>query len=230
MHVFDMNRMLINAYPYSYLLEVAFRSTFTFFVAYVFLRLIGRRGVKQMTLFEIVIILTLGSAAGDVALNEDSPLLPVVVTFTVIIGLYRIFTFLINKRTHYQVLLEGKPVTLVKSGRLKFNNANNQSYAFEELIMELREKGVEHLGQVKLALLEIDGNLSVYFYPDNEVKPGLSILPATLRERHCEINEMGYYACVNCSDTLFLNPCEQHPCRVCGATAWTKASESIRIT
>lgn len=230
MHVFDMDRILMNAYPYSYLLEVAFRSTFTFFVAYFFLRLIGRRGVKQMTLFEIVIILTLGSAAGDVALNEDTPLLPVMVTFTVIIGLYRGFTYLINKRTHYQILLEGKPVTLVKCGRLNFHNAKNQSYAFEELIMELREKGVEHLGQVKLALLEVDGNLSVYFYPDNEVKPGLSILPAKLRAGRDEINKTGYYACVNCSDTLLLNPCEHHPCRVCGAKIWTQASDSIRIT
>ncbi|WP_426506247.1 DUF421 domain-containing protein [Serratia proteamaculans] len=230
MHVFDMNRILINAYPYSYLLEVAFRSAFTFFVAYIFLRLIGRRGVKQMTLFEIVIILTLGSAAGDVALNEDSPLLPVIVTFTVIIGLYRAFTFLINKRTHFQVLLEGKPVTLVKDGKLEYHNANNQSYAFEELMMELREKGVEHLGQVKLALLEVDGNLSVYFYRDNEIRPGLSILPETLRERRSAINEIGYYACFNCSDTLFLTPCEHHFCQLCGAKSWTKASDAIRIT
>ncbi|WP_260514177.1 DUF421 domain-containing protein [Serratia fonticola] len=229
MHVFDMNRILINSYPYSYLLEVALRSTFTFFVAYLFLRLIGRRGIKQMTLFEMIIILTLGSAAGDVALNENSPLLPAVVTFTVIIGLYRAFTYLINKKTHYQFLLEGKPVTLVKNGRLIFDNANRQSYAFEELIMELREKGVEHLGQIKLALLEIDGNLSVYFYPDSNVKPGLSILPSVLCEKHREINTTGYYSCLKCSHTVFLRKCKNHLCHACGENTWTKSSNAVRV-
>ncbi|WP_273855229.1 DUF421 domain-containing protein [Serratia liquefaciens] len=230
MHVFDVDRMLINSYPYSYLLEVALRSTFTFFVVYIFLRLIGRRGVKQMTLFEIVIILTLGSAAGDVALNEDSPLLPVIVTFIVIIGFYRVFTFMINKNAYFQSRLEGKPVMMVKEGVLQFNNATRQSYAFEEFIMELREKGVEHLGQIKLALLEIDGNLSVYFYRNEDVKPGLPILPIPLIKHHTAIEKAGYYSCIKCSHTQHMDHCDSYHCPTCRRKMWAESSDSLRIT
>lgn len=48
-----------------------------------------------------------------------------------------------------------------------------------EFFMELRLHGIEHLGQVRLAILETNGQISVYFYPDDRVRPGLSILLAS---------------------------------------------------
>ncbi|EFE95085.1 DUF421 domain-containing protein [Serratia odorifera] len=230
MKVFDFNRIAINDYPYTYLLEVAFRSVFTFFLAYIFLRWVGRRGVKQMTLFELIIILTLGSAAGDVALNQDSPLLPVIITFITITGLYRFFTTLINKSTRLQIKLEGKPILLVKEGVLHWENTKKQSFAYEEFIMELREKGIDHLGQVRLAILEIDGNLSVYFYKDEDVKPGLSVLPFSMVECCNTIESEGYYSCTCCSYTCFLQKGDDFNCPRCQSEKWTVASQEKRIT
>ena len=47
-----------------------------------------------------------------------------------------------------------------------------------EFFMELRLRGVEQLGQVRLAILETNGQISVYFFEDDKVKPGLLILPS----------------------------------------------------
>ncbi|HHE0256823.1 TPA: DUF421 domain-containing protein [Yersinia enterocolitica] len=229
MKVFDINRILINGYPYLYLLEVAFRSIFTFFVVYLFLRIIGRRGVRQMTLFEVVIILTLGSAAGDVALNQDSPLLPVIVTFMIVIGLYRFFTLLVNKSTHLQIYLEGKPIVLIREGELHWENAVKQSFAFEEFIMELRKKGITHLGQVRLALVEIDGNLSVYYYRNEEIKPGLPTLPLSLLNSFTSINNDGTYACAKCSHIHIVSKCTQFSCPRCGGLKWIVPYHDERV-
>lgn len=49
--------------------------------------------------------------------------------------------------------------------------------------MELRTSGVEQLGQVRLAILETNGQISLYFYEDDDVKAGLSILPSRFTER-----------------------------------------------
>lgn len=49
----------------------------------------GRRGVRQMSLFEVLIILTLGSAAGDVAFYDDVPMVPVLIVFITLALLYR---------------------------------------------------------------------------------------------------------------------------------------------
>ncbi|MDR8236297.1 DUF421 domain-containing protein, partial [Acinetobacter baumannii] len=75
--------------PVEFLAEVALRSLYTFVLVFIFLKITGRRGVRQMSLFEVLIILTLGSAAGDVAFYDDVPLLPVLVVFVTLALLYR---------------------------------------------------------------------------------------------------------------------------------------------
>lgn len=64
MKAFDWHRMALDKVPVDFLAEVALRSVYTFVLVFIFLKITGRRGVRQMSLFEVLIILTLGSAAG----------------------------------------------------------------------------------------------------------------------------------------------------------------------
>ncbi len=73
MKAFDWQRMALDKVPVEFLAEVALRSLYTFVLVFIFLKITGRRGVRQMSLFEVLIILTLGSAAGDVAFYDDVP-------------------------------------------------------------------------------------------------------------------------------------------------------------
>ena len=70
MKAFDLHRMAFDKVPFDFLGEVALRSLYTFVLVFLFLKMTGRRGVRQMSLFEVLIILTLGSAAGDVAFYD----------------------------------------------------------------------------------------------------------------------------------------------------------------
>ena len=76
MKAFDLHRMAFDKVPFDFLGEVALRSLYTFVLVFLFLKMTGRRGVRQMSLFEVLIILTLGSAAGDVAFYDDVPMVP----------------------------------------------------------------------------------------------------------------------------------------------------------
>ena len=72
MKAFDWQRMALDKVPVEFTAEVALRSLYTFVLVFIFLKITGRRGVRQMSLFEVLIILTLGSAAGDVAFYDDA--------------------------------------------------------------------------------------------------------------------------------------------------------------
>ena len=74
-----------------FLLEVGFRCGFTYLLILGALRIMGRRGVRQLSIFELSIILGLGSAAGDAMLYNDTPLLPATVVFMVVTALYVLF-------------------------------------------------------------------------------------------------------------------------------------------
>ena len=171
MKAFDLQRMAFDKVPPEFLGEVALRSLYTFVLVFLFLKITGRRGVRQMSLFEVLIILTLGSAAGDVAFYDDVPMVPVFIVFVSLALLYRLVMWLMSKSEKLEDLLEGKPVVIVEDGQLAWENVQSANMTKFEFFMELRLNSVEQLGQVRLAIMETNGQISVYYYSDDEVKP-----------------------------------------------------------
>ncbi|ODS78238.1 MAG: hypothetical protein ABS46_17225, partial [Cytophagaceae bacterium SCN 52-12] len=172
----SLKGLLLAGESWSFLGEVALRSALSFILVLVALKCTGKRGVRQLTLFELVIILTLGSAAGDVAFYREVGLLPVALTLTTIILVYRLTTYLILKSPRLERLVEGEAVNIIEDGRFTdFFISENMSS--DEFFMELRIRGVEHLGQVRRAILEVNGDVSVFRQPESETRPGLDICP-----------------------------------------------------
>lgn len=223
MNAFDWQRMLLDDAPLLFLGEVAFRSLFAFIVVFAFLKISGRRGIRQLSLFELVVILTLGSAAGDVSFYDDVPLLPVAMVFITLLALYRVTVLAMSHSERFSNWMEGKPVTIIKDGLYELNSLDHLNISSDEFFMELRQQGVEHLGQVRLGILETDGDVSLYFYPAEAVKAGLSVLPAEHRAEYQQMPEDNAYACIRCGHTQPLKRQQQAACPRCDRGVWSPA-------
>ncbi|EPJ7882971.1 DUF421 domain-containing protein [Raoultella planticola] len=230
MKAFDWHRMALDKVPVDFLAEVALRSVYTFVLVFIFLKITGRRGVRQMSLFEVLIILTLGSAAGDVAFYDDVPMLPVLVVFVTLALLYRLIMWLMGKSETLENLLEGKPIPVIEQGELAWKNLQAENMTEFEFFMELRINGVEQLGQVRLAILETNGQISLYYYADRDVKAGLSILPPPHNASFVTIPRDDVYACVRCSAVLKLRAGDKQLCPRCANAEWSRASRAKRVT
>ncbi|NBD01089.1 DUF421 domain-containing protein [Atlantibacter hermannii] len=230
MKAFDWQRMAFDKVPFEFLGEVALRSLYTFVLVFIFLKLTGRRGVRQMSLFEVLIILTLGSAAGDVAFYDDVPMIPVLVVFISLGALYRLVMWLMARSEKLEDLLEGKPMIVVEEGELAWDNLRKENMTEFEYFMELRLSGVEQLGQVKLAIQETNGQLSVYFYADENVRPGLPILPDSHKPAFNIMPDAADYACIRCSEVVAMKAGDKRMCPRCGHPDWVKASRARRVT
>lgn len=229
MKAFDLQRMAFDKFPPEFLGEVALRTLFTFLLVFLFLKITGRRGVRQMSLFEVLIILTLGSAAGDVAFYDDVPLVPVFVVFVSLALLYRLVMWLMSKSEKLEDLLEGKAIVIVKEGQLAWENVRKANMTELEFLMELRLSSVEQLGQVRLAIMETNGQISVFYYQDDDVKPGLCILPESFAPRFKVMPESGEYACARCSYVVSLEVGCRQLCPRCTNPVWTKVSRAKRV-
>lgn len=229
MKAFDWQRMALDKVPVEFPAEVALRSLYTFVLVFIFLKITGRRGVRQMSLFEVLIILTLGSAAGDVAFYDDVPLLPVLVVFVTLALLYRGIMWLMGHSEKLEDLLEE---TYRSGGRgtVGTGEAACGKHDRIRIFMELRVNSVEQLGRVRLAILETNGQISVFYYPDEEVRAGLSILPAHCTTRYTTIPQEGIYACVRCSIVMAMQAGEKRICPRCANAEWSKASRAKRLT
>lgn len=227
---FDWQRLLWSAdAPPAFLFEVAFRCVFTYLLTLAALRITGRRGVRQLSLFELSIILSLGSAAGDAMFYHDVALAHVVVVFGVVMLIYVLLNRLTERSERFSDWLEGKPVKLIADGAIVDQALRKQNLTHKELFGELRQLQVEHLGQVRMAYIEATGQVSAYFYPDDEVRPGLPILPEVLEKSVTVITKAGTYACVECGQVVELTPTPAHACAVCRCANFLPASTAKRV-
>ncbi len=215
---FDWQRLLVSAEaPPGFLLEVVFRSIVTFLLTILALRLTGKRGVRQLSLFEFGLLLVLGSAAGDATFYHDVPLLYVLVVYGVVMSLYMLFNYLTDKVPRIERLLEGAPELIVVEGEIDLPAFTKASLTAQELFGQLRQYQVEHLGQVLRLYLEATGEVSVYFFAPEAERPGLPIWPELYHHPLFELPQAGQYACHACATVRELpaGPTPAH-CPRCG--------------
>lgn len=226
--IFEWERLLFNDLPVTFLLEVMFRTAVMFTVVLLTLKFAGKRGVKQLSVFEIVIIISLGSAAGDPMFYEDVGLLPAMLVFLIILTMYRGVTWLLAKSKRFENFIEGKIHCLIEDGQFSLESFEKEDLAQDEFFTELRLKSIEHLGQVRNAYIETNGDISVFYYPDDEVKFGLPIRPQLYNLKSTQIPKSGIYACTFCANTQKLDPTKAK-CTVCSKDEWVEAIKTLRI-
>ncbi|WP_035759092.1 DUF421 domain-containing protein [Flavobacterium tegetincola] len=214
----------------SFIDDIAIRTVVMFLIVLLALKILGKRGVKQLSVFELVIIISFGSAAGDPMFYKEVGLLPALAVFVFIIICYKITTFLVFKFAAVEKVLEGEPIYLIEDGVFLIEKFNKEHLGYDEFFAEMRQQSVAHLGQIDIAILEISGEMSLYFYEDNDVLFGLPILPNLFTKQICEITEEAHYSCTYCGFTEIIGAKPLHTCPNCKHTKWVQSINCPRIT
>jgi uncharacterized membrane protein YcaP (DUF421 family) len=125
----------------------------------------GKRQIGQMEASEFVVTMLVANLASipmqDAAIPLYSGFLPIVV----VLGLELVLSSLSLKSQKLRQLLCGKPVILIDNGKILQNNLRRTRVTLDELTGHLREKDVLDIEAVQFAILETNGNLSVFPYP-----------------------------------------------------------------
>ncbi|MFD1772191.1 DUF421 domain-containing protein [Sphingobacterium suaedae] len=224
----DFEKIFLDGVEWNFVTEIVGRTFVMFLIILLILRLSGRRGVRQLTLFEVAIIIASGSAAGDPMFQDDIPVVYAIVVLGCVIIVYKLVTWLASRFTFVSHLLEGKEMIVVKDGVFDVKHENDNSYSKMEFFAELRNQSVEHLGQVRIGVLEVDGTLSLLYYDDEEVRYGLPLFPATFREVE-SLEGVGPFACMYCGCVVPHLSEKKMKCRRCTRDRWTKAINTKRI-
>jgi uncharacterized membrane protein YcaP (DUF421 family) len=224
----EFTRIFTEGLDFSLAFEVIFRTFIMFMLILIVLRALGKRGIRQLSLFEVAIIIGLGSAAGDPMFNEDEPILPAIIVFVTICIFYRVITWLAARSDRFERILEGKPIYIIESGEYKVESQDKHDYATDEFFAEMRQQHIEHLGQIHTAMLETNGNVSFIYFADDDVKPGMPIWPLLYNRKSETIPDQGDYACTHCACVTAISA-TTFTCRHCGGKEWVKAIDTKRI-
>ncbi len=133
MDTFDWQRMFLGDLSWGFALEIVLRSSIMYVYTFGMVRLMGKRTSQQLTPFEFLIVIALGSAVGDPMFYPEVPLLAALLVITVIVGLEKLVSLAGQYNEHVENVVEGIPHTVVTDGRLDYAGMNREFVAREEL-------------------------------------------------------------------------------------------------
>lgn len=134
-------------------------------VIYVFLilglRLLGKRELGQMNIYDLVLIIVLGNAVQNAMMNNDNSLCGGLVAATVLLIANRVFNGLMRRSVKLNRTMVGDAVLLLNQGVPIESHMTREGISHEQLMMALREHGLVRPEDAKMAVLEVDGSISV---------------------------------------------------------------------
>lgn len=142
-------------------METVIRITVIYFVILVGLRLLGKRELSQLTPQELVTLMLIPEIVSQSMVGEDFSVTNGVVGLTTILSLVFLTSLLKQKSRRMEQLIEGKPSLLVERGKFIDDTLNSERISPDEVFGEMHKSGLERLDQVKWAILETDGKISI---------------------------------------------------------------------
>jgi uncharacterized membrane protein YcaP (DUF421 family) len=135
-------------------------------IIYLFLmlvfRLSGKRTLAQTTPFELVLLLIISEVTQQALVGEDYSITTSLILITTLIGIDLLFSMIKQRWKGFEQVTEGSPLIVVADGKLLKNRAGKSRVSEEDVLEAARNlHGLERLEQIKYAVLELDGSISV---------------------------------------------------------------------
>jgi len=141
--------------------QIVVRTAAIYFAVFIGLRLTGKRELGQMTVFDLVVILLIANAVQNAMVGPDVSLTGGVIAALVLLVVNWAVAQLRLRSSYWGKLLEGTPTVLIEDGEFVVPHLRKEGLERAEVEMAMREHGVESIRDVKLAVLEVDGSISI---------------------------------------------------------------------
>lgn len=151
------------------LIDILIKGTLSVVILFLLSKLMGRKQVGQLNLFDYVIGISIGSIAAEMTLNEDVNL----IEGTLAMFIYAIISYMISIITIKSIIARriiiGTPTLIIENGKILANNLKKAKMDVNDLLEQARASGYFDLSEIEFSLIEADGKLS--FLPKSKYNP-----------------------------------------------------------
>ena len=145
-------------HPY---VQIIFSSVIVYLFIVILIRLFGKQELAQLTIFDLVFIMLIGNAVQNAMVGSDTTLTGGLVAAATLFSINFLVKYLTYRFPGIGKIIQGEAVMLIYKGKLIKENMAKAKISLEELEEAIREHGVSSIEEVDLAVLELDGSISV---------------------------------------------------------------------
>ena len=140
---------------------LVFRCTFFYFVITGLLRLMGKREVGELSVFDIVVYFVMSELLAISISDPKEDMLKTLIPILTLTFLQITLSWLMLKVQKLRNIVDGRPAYIIINGKLNVEEMRKQRYTIDDLCSQLRVNGILDIEEVAFALLENSGDLSV---------------------------------------------------------------------
>ncbi|MGN7357967.1 YetF domain-containing protein [Paenibacillus sp. SAF-054] len=158
----------------SHILIPVFRTVLMYFLIYLTLRIMGKREIGKLSIFDLVISIMIAEIGVFVLEDIKRPIYDGIFPMATLVIIQITIAFISLKSRKARLLFEGKPSILVSGGKLHRSEMKKQRYNLDDLLLQLRGQNIENIADVEFAILENSGQLTVIPKSQSASSPGPS--------------------------------------------------------
>lgn len=149
-------------------MQLIIRAIFFYVFILVIFRMSGKRTLSEMTTFDFVLLLIVGEATQQALLSDDNSLINAMLVVTTLIALDVLFSVFSTRWDLFDKVTNGVPVVILENGKPLMERMKKERVETEDILEAARRtQGLESLDQVKYAVLEKDGRISIIPYSNS---------------------------------------------------------------
>ncbi|MGV3487879.1 MAG: DUF421 domain-containing protein [Tuberibacillus sp.] len=141
---------------------VIVRTLFLYIIILLTFRIMGKREIGQLSIVDFVVSIMIAEIAVISIEDPNKPLMVTIVPIAILMLVQYGLAYMSLKSQGLRQIVDGQPITIIKNGRVDEEVMRKQRYNFDDLLMQLREKNVKSIQDVEFAILEPNGDLSVF--------------------------------------------------------------------
>jgi uncharacterized membrane protein YcaP (DUF421 family) len=146
-------------------LNTIFKSILAFSVLFILTRLMGKKQISQLTFFDYVVGICIGSIAANTALSSGSEFYKGFIAMIVFACFAILLSYITLKSFTARSLLDGTPTIIIQNGKIIEKNLKKSKFNINDLLEQLRIGNAFNIKDVEFAILETNGELSIQLKP-----------------------------------------------------------------
>lgn len=148
------------------LLEIVLRTSIIYTFLLIGVRIGGKREMGQMTPFDLVLLLTISNAVQNAMVGDNNTVTGGIAAASTLLAWNFVMGIIALRSVRARHLLEGTPTVLVAGGKIVAAGMRKERITMDDLEAATREHGISSVEEVDLAVMEVDGTISIIKYED----------------------------------------------------------------
>ena len=150
-------------------LSIIVKTFILYFYIVLCYRIMGKKEVGQLSIIDLIVSILIAELAAMSIEEVDRSIFISIIPIALLVIIQMSLSYITLKSNAFRKFIDGNPQVLINKGKVNFKQMQKTRYSLDDLISQLREKGIKNLEEVNYAILENNGKLSVF--NDNNVYP-----------------------------------------------------------